>query len=158
VGNHQPAAFGGETALALMRYAAQVVSRGVLFFVRSDAIVGIGQFGVGLNGQPGSSHIRNLSLPLDEPSVLAQVIKSRQTYRGPLEKARWNDALAERLGGGQPSEVVVIPMILGDGVRVLFYGDNQPEGGSIGPIEGVEFLMAEAAARMEGERAGRQRQ
>jgi len=99
--------------------------------------------------------VRNLSIPLDEPSVLAQVIKSRQTYRGPLDKARWNDALAERLGSGRPTEVVVIPMIVGDGVRILFYGDNQPEGGSIGPIEGVEFLMAEAAAKMEGERTSR---
>jgi hypothetical protein len=155
VGDHRPAAFGGETALALMRYAAQIVSRGVLFFVRSDAIVGIGQFGVGFNGQPAASRIRELSLPLDEPSVLAQVIRSRQTYRGPLDKARWNDALAARLGAGRPSEVVVVPMLVGEAVRVLFYGDNQPEGGSIGPIEGVEFLMAEAAARMESERTGR---
>jgi len=155
VGDHRPAAFGGETALALMRYAAQVVSRGVLFFVRSDGIVGIGQFGVGFNGQPASQRIRNLTIPLEAPSVLGQVIRSRETYRGPLEKARWNDDLAERLGGGRPSEVVVIPMIVGDAVRILFYGDNQPDGGSIGPIEGVEFLMAEAAANMERESTGR---
>jgi hypothetical protein len=157
VGDHQPAAFGGETALALMRYAAQVVSRGVLLLVRSDAIVGIGQFGVGFNGHPASNSIRNLSIPLDEPSVFAQVIGSRQTYRGPLEKARWNDALAERLGGGRPSEVVVIPMIVGGGVRILFYGDNRPEDGGIGPIDGVEFMMAEAAAGMESGRTGRRR-
>jgi hypothetical protein len=155
VGDHRPAAFGGETALALLRYAAQVVSRGVLFMVRSDGIAGIGQFGLGFNGQPAANRIRNLTIPMEAPSVLAQVIGSRQTYRGPLEKGRWNDQLAERLGGGRPTEVVVIPMIVGDSVSILFYGDNQPDGGSIGPIEGVEFLMAEAAGNLQGERTTR---
>jgi len=138
----------GDAALALMRYAAQVVSRGVLFQVHPERIAGIGQFGIDANGQVASERVRRLSIPVDAPSALGGVVRRRQTYRGPLGDGRWNDALAECLGGGRPDEIVIIPMVVDDAVTHLFYGDNQPDGTPIGPIEGVEFLMSETADRI----------
>jgi hypothetical protein len=151
LGDHHPPAFAGETALKLMRYAAQIVNRGVLFIVRSHEIAGIGQFGIDLSGaaQTSAERVRATAIPRSEPSILRHVLDSRETYRGPMKRTGWNEYLIQQLGGEHPSEVVVVPMVLEKDVRILFYGDNLPGQERIGPIEGVEFMMAEAAREME---------
>jgi len=151
LGDHHPPAFAGETALKLMRYAAQIVNRGVLFIVRSHEIAGIGQFGIDLSGaaQTSAERVRATAIPRSEPSILRHVLDSRETYRGPMKRSGWNEYLIQQLGGEHPSEVVVVPMVLEKDVRILFYGDNLPGQERIGPIEGVEFMMAEAAREME---------
>jgi Domain of unknown function (DUF4388) len=155
LGDHHPPAFAGETALKLMRYAAQIVNRGVLFIVRSHEVAGIGQFGIDIPGavQTSAERVRATAIPRSEPSILRHVLDSRETYRGPLKRTGWNEYLIQQLGGEHPSEVVVVPMVMQNDVRILFYGDNLPGQERIGPIEGVEFMMAEAAREMD--RAGR---
>jgi len=142
-------AFTGEVTLRLMRYAAQVLPRGVLFVVRSDEVRGIGQFGVQLRGRSPSDQVRDTVIPLGEPSVFADVVDLRRSYRGPLEDTSWNRYLVERLGGSEPGEVVVVPMIVRGEVAVLFYGDDAPDRRPIGPTDPFEFMVAEAARAME---------
>jgi hypothetical protein len=142
-------AFTAEITLRLMRYAAQMLSRGVLFVVRLDELRGMGQFGVQVAGQPASEQVRETVVPLGEPSVLRDVVEKRETYRGPLESSRWNRHLVHRLGGQEPGEVVVVPMIVVGAVRAVFYGDNLPENRPIGPIDTLEFMIAEAGLAME---------
>jgi len=134
-----------------MRYAAQIVNRGVLFIVRSHEIAGIGQFGVHLPGtaQSSAERVRATAIPRSEPSILRHVLDSRETYRGPMKRTGWNEFLIQQLGGEHPGEVVVVPMVMQNDVRIIFYGDNLPGKERIGPIEGVEFMMAEAARQME---------
>jgi hypothetical protein len=138
-----------ETTLRLMRYAAQILSRGVLFVVRPDELRGMGQFGVQVAGHSASDQVRETIVPMGEPSVLRDVVDKRETYRGPLEDLRWNRHLVHRLGGQEPTEVVVIPMIVGGAVAVLFYGDNVPDYRLIGPVDTLEFMIAEAGVTME---------
>jgi hypothetical protein len=40
-------------------------------------------------------------------------------------------------------------MIVGGAVAVLFYGDNLPDLRPIGPVDALEFMIAEAAVAME---------
>jgi hypothetical protein len=54
-----------------------------------------------------------------------------------------------RLGGQPPREVVVIPMIVGGAVSILFYGDDLPDHRTIGPLDALEFMIAEAGVAME---------
>ena len=141
--------FTAEVTLRLMRYAAQMLSRGVLFVVRPDELRGMGQFGVVVPGQAASEQVRETVVPLGEPSVLRDVVEKREAYRGPLEDTRWNRHLVHRLGGQEPSEVVVVPMIVSGAVRAIFYGDNLPEDRPIGPVDTLEFMIAEAGQAME---------
>jgi hypothetical protein len=138
-----------EATLRLMRYAAQILGRGVLFVVRPDELRGMGQFGVQVAGHSPSDRVRETVVPLGEPSVLRDVVEKREIYRGPLEDSRWNRHLVHRLGGQEPTEVVVIPMIVGGSVAVLFYGDNVPDYRLIGPVDTLEFMIAEAGMAME---------
>lgn len=144
-----PAAFTAEVTLRLMRYAAQMLPRGVLFVVRPHDIRGMGQFGVEVPGHSASDRVRDTLIPLGEPSVFRDVVEQRQTYQGPLDDTSCHRQLQDRLGGYQPTEVVVVPMIVRGAVAVLFYGDNAPDGRPIGPLGPLELMVSEAAAAME---------
>jgi uncharacterized protein DUF4388 len=141
--------FTAEITLRLMRYAAQILNRGALFLVRPDEVRGMGQFGINLPGRFAAEVVRDTAIPLSEPSVFRDVVEGRETYRGPLPATPWNRHLAERLGGAKPTEVVVLPMVVGGTVRLVFYGDNLPEQRDVGPLDALEYAVAEAALAME---------
>jgi len=141
--------FTAEITLRLMRYASQILNRGVLFLVRPDEVRGMGQFGISLPGRFAAEAVRDTAIPLAEPSVFRDVVERRETWRGPLEPTPWNRHLVERLGGQAPSEAVVVPMVVGDAVRVVFYGDNLPDGREVGPLDALEYAVGEAALAME---------
>jgi len=138
-----------EVTLRLMRYASQILSRGVLFVVRDDELRGMGQFGVEIPGHLPADQVRETIVPLGEPSVLRDAVDRRETRLGPLEDSRWNRHLVHRLGGQEPAEAVAIPMIVAGTVAIVFYGDNIPDNRPIGPVDNLEFMMAEAGVALE---------
>lgn len=137
--------FTGEVALALLRYAAQLMSRGLLFLVGSHGLLSTGHFGLP-QGIPGRRRIR---VPLDEPSVFQDVVTTRESFRGPMPRHFWNDHFLEQLGGGTVTEVVAIPMIIRRKVGFVFYGDNAGSQAPIGSTQPLEFLMVEASRAMD---------
>ncbi len=141
--------FTSEITLTLMRYAAEFVSRGVLFALTKDGIVGIGQFGMDMNGSSPDDRVRKIRIPHGQPCVLTEVGETRTTYRGKLPKTSWNDSLISHLGGVVPQEVIVVPMIVNGAVVVIFYGDNLPANRPIGDIECLELFMIQAGLAME---------
>ncbi len=142
-------ALRGEITLNLMRSAARVVRRGLLVVVRGDEVQGTVNFG--LTPDDRETPVRSIRLPLGEPSVFSDVIDRRETYRGPLLDLPENRRLVQMLGGKNPKEVVVVPMIVRESVELIFYGDNLPDGGPIGSMQELEWAMTEASLAMERE-------
>lgn len=142
-------ALRGEITLNLMRSAARVVSRGLLVVVRGDEVQGTVNFGLTKDNR--ETPVRSIRLPLGEPSVFSDVIDRRETYRGPLLAVPQNRRLVQMLGGTNPREVVVVPMMVRESVELIFYGDNLPDGGPIGSTEELESAMTEASLAMEKE-------
>jgi hypothetical protein len=138
-----------EIALRLMSYAAQIMSRGVLFHVTGQKARGMGQFGVSVPGRSANDQVKETIVPLTEASLLKDVVLNGETYRGPLAHTRWNAYLVERLGGLEPPEVVAVPLRVAGRVQVVLYGDNMPEARPIGPVDALEFMVGEAAAALE---------
>ncbi len=134
----------GEATLKVLRYASRVVSRAVLFVPGSQAFAGIGQFGVDLHGQPADEQVRNLAIPRDHPSILADVAAKKGLYRGPLPSAFWNDVLVRQLGGRVPREVIVVPAVLDGEAVAILYGDNVPSDAPIGPVGDLAAVMVDA--------------
>jgi hypothetical protein len=138
-----------EITLRLMRYASQILSRGVLFVVRDEELSGMGQFGVEIPGHLPADQVRETVVPLGEPSLLRDAVERRETRLGPLEDTRWNRHLVHRLGGQEPAEAVAVPMIVAGTVAIVFYGDNLPDNRPIGPVDQLEFMIAEAGVALE---------
>jgi hypothetical protein len=144
--SHSPA-LRGEITLNLMRNAARLVSRGLLLVVRGDEVQGTVNFG--LTEDDRETPVRSIRVPLGEPSVFSDVIDRRETYRGPLLDVPENRRFVQMIGGSNPREVVVVPMLVRESVELIFYGDNLPDGKAIGPTEELELAMTEASLAME---------
>jgi len=141
--------FASEVTLTLMRFAAEIVNRGVLFCLTKDGIRGMGQFGININGGHPDELVRRMLVPVNQPSILAEVNATRKTFRGKLQKTAWNDYLVKQLGGSVPQEVIAVPMIVSGRVVMIFYGDDLPKNRPIREVEGLELVMIHAGLAME---------
>ena len=100
-----------ELGLLVLRFAAELLNRAVLFVVKGGSAVGLGGFGVEVPGGPERRGIRGIAIPLDEPSILAEVVSRRAPVQGPLGETRWNRELLDQLGGRTPAEAVALTVI-----------------------------------------------
>ncbi len=148
----------GESALTFLRQAAARVRRGVLFIPGSQGFAGSGQFGIEVPGGRVEDPVHDLLIPRDHPSILADVMAKKGTYRGLLPSCFWNDYLVNQLGGRAPREAVVVPAVVEGAVVAIFYGDNLPADVPIGPVGDLEMSLlaaflsqAKAAAQPPGD-------
>ncbi len=142
-------AFGGEITLWLLRYAGTIVRRRVLFSISKEGIRGMGQAGLDGGGDDANERVRRIRVPAHEPSVFRHAVEAKSSYSGPISDGDWDRYLVEQLGGEKPPEVAVVPMVVNGNTVALLYGDNLPDGGPIGPIDGLDLLMLEAGLAME---------
>lgn len=153
-----PVDFTGEAMLSLLRFAAQILSRAVVFAIADGEARGIGEFGVTPGAASGAEAVRELALTLREPSVVRLAVERRRTYVGPLEPTAANLRLVERLGGTEVKEAVAIPLIVRGEVSFVLYGDNAPGTRPIGPLDTLEAEAARAARVIEKTLAARERE
>lgn len=141
--------FTGEVTLRILRFAAAVLDRAILFHNVSDQLTGMGQVGFEDGAESADERVRRIRIPAEEPSVFLEALEKRETYRGPLESYYQNHELIRRLGGPKPEEVVVIPMIVGDRVALLLYGDMATSGRELPTVDEIELLMIQAGLAVE---------
>jgi hypothetical protein len=137
-----------ETTVGLLRRAASVVARGLLLVVRGDEVHGAGQFGLEGSAEPDDL-ARSLKLPLRESSIVTDAVERRETWRGPVPEDPANERLLALLGEPRPSEAVVVPMLIREGVGLVLYGDNATTEAPLGPVEDLEWALLEAGLSME---------
>ncbi len=141
-------ALRGEVTAGLLRRAALAVRRGVLMLLRAEEVQGIAQ--VGLDGAEDPEAVaRSVRLPLTEPSVIAEAVEERRSWRGTLPPARIHDELLARIGGPRPREALVVPMLLQERGGLVFYGDDAAEDSPLGDTNDLEWALLEAGLAME---------
>jgi CheY-like chemotaxis protein len=138
-----------EIGLLILRFAAELLNRAVLFVVKGGKAVGLGGFGVEVAGGPDRRGIRGFAIPLDEPSLLESVVRLRASVQGPLAPGAWNRALLDQLGGKEPVDAVALPLVSGGRVRVILYGDNLPELRPAAGTRALELFLAQAGLTLE---------
>jgi len=139
----------GQITLLILRFAAELMNRAVIFLVAKNQLAGLGQFGIKIDGTDPQKHVRQIRIPLNEPSIFREAIQKRLPLKKPLKDTKWNKYLVERLGGGSPKEVFVAPIIAGGKIAAILYGDNSPEDKEIGDTESLEIFLAQAGLAME---------
>lgn len=132
---------GTEITLLVLRYASELMNRAVIFLVREEDIMGLGQFGVVLKDGNENEKIRDILIPLEEPSVLNDVIKKKSAYKGVGGEKVLDTYLLNQLGGGVPLEVFVAPLLSDGRVIALLYGDNLPAQEPIPGTKGLEAFI-----------------
>lgn len=139
-----------EVTLLILRYASEVVNRAVLFMAKKDEVRGLGQFGIELqSGKSPDQAVRNIRIPLSEPSLFRNVIESKRTYLGPLEASQQNSYFVNEAGGRKPDTVLAIPLIVDGKIALIVYGDNLPDQKPIRGVETLEIFMNQAGMALE---------
>ena len=138
-----------EVTLLILRYASEVVNRAVLFMVKKDEVRGLGQFGIELKGQSADQVVRNIRIPLSQPSLFLPVIENRRSFVGPLDQNESNKYLMNELGGMQPDAVMAIPLVVDGKIALIVYGDNLPDRKPIRGMDTLEIFMNQAGMALE---------
>ncbi|NKE72302.1 DUF4388 domain-containing protein [Candidatus Manganitrophus noduliformans] len=134
-------ASGSEITLLVLRFASEVMNRAIIFLVRSDDILGLGQFGLQVRDESADEKIREVQIPLNEPSLFREVIAKKSSYKGGLAQEKWHRYFLDQIGGGWPKEVFLAPLLNGSEVIALLYGDNLPHQTPIPETEGLEAFV-----------------
>ncbi len=140
---------GGGIILLILRFASELMNRAVILLVKDEDIVGLGQFGIELDGESADVKVRNTRLPKAAKHVFTQALKSFAPYRSEPQKTEWNDYFFTQLGGKRPDEVFVGPLISEGRVVAVLYGDNLPDEKPIGDTESLEIFLSQAGLAME---------
>ena len=140
---------GGGIILLILRFASELMNRAVILLVKEEEIVGLGQFGIELNGDSADVRVRNVKLPRQEDHLFEDALQSFSPYRSTAKKSEWNDYFFEQLGGQRPGEVFVGPLVSEGRVVAVLYGDNLPDEKPIGDTEALEIFLSQAGLAME---------
>jgi hypothetical protein len=142
-------ALGGGIILLVLRFASEFMNRAVIFLVKRDDIVGLGQFGINDKDGQADSRVRNMRIPRGEKSLFTQVIEAQTSVKLQPDDSPWNSYLLEQLGSGMPAEVFVGPIVSEGKVVAVLYGDNLPEKKPIGDTDSLEIFLSQAGLAME---------
>ncbi|HOW45151.1 MAG TPA: hypothetical protein PK919_08275 [Candidatus Aminicenantes bacterium] len=99
--------------------------RAALFLLRDDKLVGWrGKGFSGENGQISDEELKRIFFSLSANTVLKAVIESKKSYAGdPLHKP--DDFLIyNRLGGGKPKRILVLPFFVKGKPQAVIYADS----------------------------------
>lgn len=141
---------GGGIILLVLRFASELMNRAVIFLVKEDEIVGLGQFGLeALDGISADVRVRRMRIPRNAGSVLEEALHSWSPLKTVTGPDRWDQYLVEELGGGVAREIFLGPIISEGKVVALLYGDNAPHDRAIGETESLEIFLSQAGLAME---------
>ncbi len=140
---------GGGIILLILRFASELMNRAVILLVKEEEIVGLGQFGIELEGESADVRVRNTRMPTDAEHVFSEALASFAPSCGKPQQSAWNDYLFNQLGGQRPEEVFVGPLVSEGRVVAVLYGDNLPEAREIGDTESLEIFLSQAGMAME---------
>ena len=142
-------ASSGQITLLILRFAAELMNRSVIFLVARNQLAGLGQFGIVMEDKDPQKQVRKIRIPLNQPSIFREAIQKRMPLKKKLKTTKWHEYLVEQLGGTQPVEVFVAPIIAGGKIAAILYGDNAIDGEKIGDTESLEIFLAQAGLAME---------
>jgi len=107
-------------ATTVLRFARSRFARAVLFTVQRGAAHGW----VGLGERLGREAVRHVHLGLGTPGILDTVVRTQAHFLGPIPKTDANIRLLKAIGGGVPSNALVVPILAMGRVVNVFYADG----------------------------------
>jgi hypothetical protein len=111
--------------------------------------VGLGGFSVDEPSDQFVGRVRTIQIPVEIDSVFSRVCHFRSMIRAPLKDCDGNRRLCEGLGGSWPTaETVAAPLISGDRVAAILFGDN-PSGKALGHTDSLEIFLQQAGLAMD---------
>ncbi len=141
--------FSGEVTLLIMRFASELLNRGILFLVAKNKIKGLGQFGLEAFFENPNIVVKKMEIDVDEKSIIGKVLKYKVPLKESPEQTDGNRKFIKQIGGEWPVESYVVPLLTANRVAAIFYGDNVPFKKKIADMTTFEIFMSQASVIME---------
>jgi CheY-like chemotaxis protein len=127
-------------AFLLLRATRAFFPRVLLFLVKDDRLRGLSGFGPVDSGDSLDLLAREISVPLDQPSVFRDAVATGRFWAGPLPGDGSVRSLLDRIGPMGATAGAVLPVRAHRETIAVLYGDA-PEGGELPPLPPlVQFI------------------
>jgi hypothetical protein len=136
-----------EITLLILRFASDIFQRGILFMVGDTEFVGLGQFGLEIDG--ADEKIREITIHYEESPFLRKIILEKRPYKGIVERDSGVESMIQEIGGQWPDEFAFFPIIAEGGVVALLYCDNLTTEEKAAETEGLEIFIDQAGLALE---------
>lgn len=140
---------GGGVLLLVLRFASEFMNRAVIFKVKDDHLVAVGQFGLETGTASGDDGLLGIRVPRDSDGLLARISLQSRPCKAELGSGQWDRYLCQALGGAVPREVFLGPIVSEGRVVAVLYGDNLPRQALVGDTEALEIFLSQAGLAME---------
>ena len=138
-----------QIAVLVVKVAREFFERGILFLVKNEEARGLGGFGLAPRGESLNLLVRQVVLPLAEPSDLQGVVQRGKSYVGALAPGRWSNHLMGRIGRFQGGEIALVPLVAHRETIAVLYGDNPETGRGISRLPALEVFVHQAGIALE---------
>ncbi len=144
----QPAS-ANEISFLIMKAAREFFERGVLFLVKNEELRGIGGFGRAPREEKVSLVVREVAVPLKDPSVFRDVAVTRRAFHGLPPDGRWEQYVLGKLGRFKSNGFALLPLLAHRETIAVLYGDNPETGREVGHIDALEVVVSQAGIAFE---------
>ncbi len=138
-----------QIATLVMKVAREFFERSILFVVKNDEARGLGGYGLAPREETLNLVARQVTIPLDEPSVFREVAHSRRVFSGQLPRDRWSGHLMGRIGRFQSREVAILPLVAHRETIALLFGDNPESSRAPERLAALEVFVEQAGIALE---------
>lgn len=138
-----------QISALVMRVARDCFERGVLFVVKNDAIRGLGGFGAAPRDEKLGLLVRDVMIPLGEPSVFARVALGRKPHVGPWPDDKWARHFLGKIGRFHSTGLAMLPLLTNRETVAVLFGDNADSGRPLGRLAALETFVNQAGIALE---------
>jgi CheY-like chemotaxis protein len=138
-----------QVSTLVMRVSREFFERGILFLVKNDEVRGLAGFGTAPKDQSLSLLVREVAIPLSEPSLFLDVVSRRKPWSGPLPDGRWCQHFVGKIGRFRSAEVALLPLLTHRETVALLFGDNPDTGRPVGRLDVLEVFLTQAGVALE---------
>ena len=133
----------------VMKVAREFFERGILFLVKTEEVRGLGGFGAAPRDESLDLSVREILIPLAEPSVFQEVAATRKPFVGPIPDGKWTSFLMTRIGRFKSDAIALLPLLAHRETIALLFGDNPDSGRELGRLDALEVFVHQAGVALE---------
>jgi GAF domain-containing protein len=138
-----------QISTLVMKVARASFERAALFVVKNESLRGLGGFGAAPREEKVGLLVREVVIPLGEPSVFARVALGRKPYAGGWLDEKWARHLLGKVGRFQSSGFALLPLLTNRETVAVLFGDNPDTGRPLGRLDTLETFVNQAGIALE---------
>ncbi len=138
-----------QVSMLVMRVAREFFERGILFLVKNEEVRGLGGFGPAPKGENLGLLVRDVVVPLSEPSLFVDAVSGRKPWSGALPDGKWSSYLIGKVGRFRSTAIALFPLLAHRETIAVLFGDNPETGREFGRLEALELFINQAGVALE---------